>query len=1263
MSTTLPLFWHLSSSSKKDRLDASVKLISSLEHFQAQFEASSPSEEDEGSDEKPDALETLNAQDVSYSVRRLTRGLASPRESSRLGFSVALTELLSRIDTVTCSQIFALIMDATKSQGSMTGQEERDVLFARLFGMTAIIQSGLIVRTKPLPTSQSSATLASSFEGYEQVLTELLVLGEKKSWLRESAWWAISLAADSLNAAEVRWKDEAVHATAQHLFVENRIWSPEKIALALKLQSAFEEFNWRPLFSPTFKNPDLLSNVNLQTLALILKDSNNDGGDADAPKTAAAGGWKTQLHYVWDIMLDRLLNTSNAVNSNFPEFFRIVVDESLFSSTASPERKYWGFQVFQKALHLVSEDNMPMLFTKNFMRTWINHLSKQDRYLHKAAKQTVAEIQTFVQRNPTLGFALILQLTGFHGSQQFDKITKTKMVESIISTMAADDIKQYIAYLLNQANDGEVEVEIINARRRWIIDQLSALIQNGSIAKTGEWVESVLDWFVVNGLYVVKKKSEKSRFIGLRQIPKPQFSDELRHACRDKLLSCLADLTNHITTIESDNAKVKIAGVAADGELWVTKVLSTIEELKQDTKHVSSIAEIDEEEEVLRAKVREVVAKLKKVSGNQQEAASGTQLLLVASLVQQSCSEEVVSLETIELCTNAATREFSLDKVKKKTKKGRPPASALVDEEDSDDDGPEPIDAIVDTIIGFMEKSTAYMRSIGNQVFSLISGQVKSSTIDLILTQLETRDPAAEDEEMDEDEDEDEDDEDEDKPTNGEDAEDGSQSSDDDEEDDENENSDNEEVDEELRQRILEALSVNGIKAANEDDEDSEEEEYMDDDQMMAIDEHLAEVFRSRVNEKKASKDLDAQREATHFKNRVLDLIDIFLKKQPSSPLIVRLIIPLVDLITRSTTDEKQLSDKARGITRSRIGKAREFASAEEKKVEGGGGKEEGEGEEQEVISIFEALHKRARTERSPDHLSILSDCCIYISEVMLHAGMQDQVVLQYRHSLIDFISRKNSSLNVSFFQQFFRRSRTAAWNLRNDLLEVSGKAANLYRQFQAYQLIHDLLTEPPFDIHHEVTQYLQALCKTLLDVIFRTCDGSDDSLGLNASQMREVLRLALVGARQARKVAVAAEDAAVQIPQPQNVVATIWDSAAWTRATDLLLASERFKGAAQMCKQVVQIASAPSNTSQSQSKGKDEKKVNPKGSKESNERLMKEEEKKGGKEEGGEVRGEKKRTSRKRKTPAAGADGIEGEKSAPSLEGQGKKVKRKKVE
>ena len=70
--------------------------------------------------------------------------------------------------------------------------------------------------------------------------------------------------------------------------------------------------------------------------------------------------------------------------------------------------------------------------------------------------------------------------------------------------------------------------------------------------------------------------------------------------------------------------------------------------------------------------------------------------------------------------------------------------------------------------------------------------------------------------------------------------------------------------------------------------------------------------------------DVDAQREATHFKNRVLDLIDIFVRRQPTSPLIVRTILPLVELIVGTGPDEKQLSDKAMGILRNRIGKSKE---------------------------------------------------------------------------------------------------------------------------------------------------------------------------------------------------------------------------------------------------------------------------------------------------------------------------------------------------
>lgn len=123
-SNVLPFFWDLASSSKSTRLNASANLVSSLESFQSLYrstKADQPDDADEvdeesdsdaesgeevdASDEEMDEVDaeeakvldkqlaSQNAEDVVYSVKRLVRGLASSRESSRLGFAVALTEV------------------------------------------------------------------------------------------------------------------------------------------------------------------------------------------------------------------------------------------------------------------------------------------------------------------------------------------------------------------------------------------------------------------------------------------------------------------------------------------------------------------------------------------------------------------------------------------------------------------------------------------------------------------------------------------------------------------------------------------------------------------------------------------------------------------------------------------------------------------------------------------------------------------------------------------------------------------------------------------------------------------------------------------------------------------------------------------------------------------------------------------------------------------------------------------------------------------
>lgn len=179
--------------------------------------------------------------------------------------------MLSRLDTVSCHQVLCLITDTTKQNGSINGQEERDILFARLFGAMSVIQSGLAVRTTPLPSLSCSTTFASSAESYEEIIQFLVALGDQKSWLRESAWFTVGLAVDVLTDSDVPWKGEAVAKTLDILFIKHTVWSIEKLALAVKLQEFYPTHDWRSYLPSNFKDVDILSTGNLSTFTRIMK--------------------------------------------------------------------------------------------------------------------------------------------------------------------------------------------------------------------------------------------------------------------------------------------------------------------------------------------------------------------------------------------------------------------------------------------------------------------------------------------------------------------------------------------------------------------------------------------------------------------------------------------------------------------------------------------------------------------------------------------------------------------------------------------------------------------------------------------------------------------------------------------------------------------------------------------------------------------------------------------------------------------------------
>ncbi|EJD46060.1 hypothetical protein AURDEDRAFT_63592 [Auricularia subglabra TFB-10046 SS5] len=1130
MSTTLEYFWHLSAASKAERLDASSQLIGALVQFQAAHEPTSTSAA--GTE-----LEQRNAPDVAYAIKRLVRGLASPRESSRLGFSAALTELLSRIDTIGAGQMITLILEASETSGAMKGQEERDMLFARLFGLTALAQSGLLVR----------AGLATE-DDFVRAVDALSVLGARKSWLQESAVWAVLRALEALHNSDVDWRDKAVKHVLKDIFAEGKEWTPEKVALALQAQKWFPEVKWKKMVAPTFKDANLLSTGHLSTISKIFKVRLSSVDDDAEPKQSG-GNWKPQLHFAWDVILDAYYPPASDEKrgeelSSVQDFFRIVVDETFFASSASSERKYWGFLIFQKFAQRVPSSELPLLLTRNFMRTWINHLSHPDRYLHKIAKQVALDVQKLVAKDPRAGFALVLELLGRNGNRQFDQITRTKTVESILSSMNASGIQEYVDHLLGQIGDAEADSDAksIEFKRLWIIDQLAILVRNGAVPKDDACVKTILDFFVVHGFFELKKKSAKSSIACLCHVPEPPFSDELRKECRSRLLAALADLLTFTSNKKaSEDTPVRQPGYAQDGELWLTKVWNTVSELEKDTKHVAPARSFSEDEQTLRKQVLDAVAALKKAPSEKEALVPGVQLLLVGGLLQELSADSSSSTEDLEDCIGAVPRMFAAKPKSKSKSKGKDKSPSKAASSDAEEE-PEPIDIFVNFLIGYLERGTAYTKAIATRAFEPLCSALQASTVSLILSQLERRPvgdehSADEDVEMEGDEEEDasqaasSSDEDEDAEVDDEDED--SDDDDDDSIDDDDDDDEEEEADPELRSRIEEALRLSGVEPAGEDSD----EELMDDDQMMQLDEHLADIFRLRKSEKGGAKQgANAQREATHFKNRVLDLVDIFIRKQATSPHIPAMVLPLLDLITGTGQDEKQLQDKASGILRSRLGKNKELPEL---------------ADTSETEDVFKHLHERARKARSGQVLAVISQSTVYVARVLAQHARGALVAEQYGESVKDYATRKSSPLTTSFFLDFVRRLHDVAWGIRSPLLEAMREPVNFYRATQVF-LVFQSLTSPLPSVSGDrlpLVKIWREFRKVLYDTITKACEAEPAP---KAAQLKDVLKVGHAAMRQSKRADVSEE-----------VFSEIWDAPRLATLAETVAGSPRFKTAA----------------------------------------------------------------------------------------------------
>lgn len=253
--------------------------------------------------------------------------------------------------------------------------------------------------------------------------------------------------------------------------------------------------------------------------------------------------------------------------------------------------------------------------------------------------------------------------------------------------------------------------------------------------------------------------------------------------------------------------------------------------------------------------------------------------------------------------------------------------------EEEEEDDAEASEVLVELLLSFISKPSALLRRVAQHVFSAFMDNVTAGGLKLMTDVLESSESLRGQQEMFDQE-----------PEDGEqleeDGEEGSDSDeldsdveiidvgvegggDDDDDDDEEEEDEEEEDDDEgeddaevkkLEEALAKALGTRRLdEAAAEDEEESDSDADMTDSEMMELDDKLVEIFKHRKKQpNKKQEQKEAKETMVNFKSRILDLLDIYVKKQASNPLAFQLLLPLLQLMR--TTRARQLAEKAHGI-------------------------------------------------------------------------------------------------------------------------------------------------------------------------------------------------------------------------------------------------------------------------------------------------------------------------------------------------------------